>query len=350
MEKFLLIILILVLLYVIFNIKKNIEGFENAPAQSLGGVDDTNAINTLAQISKQLMTGGVTVPGNINIKDGVLDIKPSGDWGLGLSVTGGVKEAPYINFNNKADGKRNGFIMGAPDKFTLSNNVDVGGNLNVPGSISSGIDKWHTSVDGKNRTFYANNGHSFYGSGNGVHVFRTGANGGGADGLVIDSNSNVNIAGSVGVAGGITSAGRTVTPSLFKIWPMSRNAGECMKTFDDDRIGLAACANEAPQLWFWNGNQIRSAANNKCLTMGGGWGAVHNDNAPVVMRNCEDGARSQNWKWRDDHRLRNMQTGSPLRLPQTAASNAAANYNRASSNGADGWDWSCGNDCEMWFG
>ena len=47
----------------------SIEGFEGT-AQSLGGVDDTNAINTLAQIAKNLMAGGVTVPGNMIVKGG----------------------------------------------------------------------------------------------------------------------------------------------------------------------------------------------------------------------------------------------------------------------------------------
>ena len=138
MEKYIIILVILATIYYIQNKLQLTEGFEAVPAQTLGGVDDTNAINTLAQISKQLMIGGVTVPGNINIKDGILDIKPPGDWGLALSVTGGVKEAPYINFNNKADGKRNGFIMGAPDKFILANNVQVAGALSVDTTLGVG--------------------------------------------------------------------------------------------------------------------------------------------------------------------------------------------------------------------
>jgi len=139
--KIISIIFMMIMIYQIYVLnqavfKDKVEGFADAPVQSIGGVDDTNAINTLAQIAKNLMAGGVTVPGNINIKDGVLDIKPAGDWGNNASFTGGIKEAPYINFMNKADGKRNGYIMGAPDKFILSNNVDVGGSINLTGDLT----------------------------------------------------------------------------------------------------------------------------------------------------------------------------------------------------------------------
>ena len=129
--KIIVIIFLMILTYQIYQIncvvfKDKVEGFEGT-TQSVYGIDDTNAINTLAQIAKNLLAGGVTVPGNMNIKGGILDIKAPGDWGLGLSLTGGDKEAPFINFINKADGKRNGYIMGAPDKFILSNNLEVAG-------------------------------------------------------------------------------------------------------------------------------------------------------------------------------------------------------------------------------
>jgi len=59
--------MILILLKLYFNEIK-FEGFADVPVQSLGGVDDTNAINTLAQIAKQLMTTGLTVPGAMSTK------------------------------------------------------------------------------------------------------------------------------------------------------------------------------------------------------------------------------------------------------------------------------------------
>ena len=85
------------LLYKLYADKCYREDFEGT-AQSVGGVDDTNAINTLAQIAKNLMAGGVTVPGNMTVQ----------------------------------------------------------GNLSPAHSV------WHTSTDGKGRIHYSNNSHSYY--------------------------------------------------------------------------------------------------------------------------------------------------------------------------------------------
>jgi len=98
--KIITILFMIIIIYQIYlmNCRFNsIEGFEGS-AQSLGGVDDTNAINTLAQIAKNLMAGGVTVPGNMTVQ----------------------------------------------------------GALNPAHSV------WHSSTDGKHRIHYGNNSHSFY--------------------------------------------------------------------------------------------------------------------------------------------------------------------------------------------
>ena len=70
--KILTILVIIILIYQIYLLNKRfskIEGFADVPVQSLTGIDDTNAINTLAQIAKNLMAGGVTVPGAINLSN-----------------------------------------------------------------------------------------------------------------------------------------------------------------------------------------------------------------------------------------------------------------------------------------
>jgi hypothetical protein len=51
--------------------KDNFEGFEGSAQNVASGIDDTNAINTLAQIAKNLMAGGVTIPGNMTIQGGL---------------------------------------------------------------------------------------------------------------------------------------------------------------------------------------------------------------------------------------------------------------------------------------
>ena len=77
--KIFTIIFMIIITYLLYNIycDKIKENFSSAE-QSIGGVDDTNAINTLAQLAKQLMAGGATVPGNLSIK-GEID------------ATGGIK-------------------------------------------------------------------------------------------------------------------------------------------------------------------------------------------------------------------------------------------------------------------
>ena len=68
MEKYIIILLLLASIYYIQNKLKDTEGFADAPTQSLGGVDDSNAINTLAQIARKLMNEGLTVPGAMTTK------------------------------------------------------------------------------------------------------------------------------------------------------------------------------------------------------------------------------------------------------------------------------------------
>jgi len=165
--KILTILVIIILIYQIYLLNKRfskIEGFADAPVQSLGGVDDTNAINTLAQIAKQLMTTGLTVPGNMTVQGntilagnttvqgntilaggitasgrnilaeldklnsrwngnnlttdsitatGNITLNNRGEWGNGLSIQAGTKEPAYINFMNR-NGSRDGYIMMRP--------------------------------------------------------------------------------------------------------------------------------------------------------------------------------------------------------------------------------------------
>jgi hypothetical protein len=98
---FTLIFMIFITYKLYFNESK-LEGFEGTQ-QSLGGVDDTNAINTLAQIAKNLMAGGVTVPGNmrvngdistgegkVSINNGTINLTSDGGGGLYFLKSGSV--------------------------------------------------------------------------------------------------------------------------------------------------------------------------------------------------------------------------------------------------------------------
>jgi len=113
MEKYLIILVLLTSIYYIQNKLKDTEGFEAVPAQSLGGVDDTNAINTLAQISKQLMAGGVTVPGAMTVTGA-------------LTVNGGITTPKGTGYKvTSANGQSYGIWGGGGSGFASDNGLEI---------------------------------------------------------------------------------------------------------------------------------------------------------------------------------------------------------------------------------
>jgi hypothetical protein len=107
--KIITILFMIIIIYQIYlmNCRFNsIEGFEGS-AQSLGGVDDTNAINTLAQIAKNLMAGGVTVPGNMALQGDIHTI--------GTLSTIGPDKKNKVCLHTPPDGRRALYI--APQKL-----------------------------------------------------------------------------------------------------------------------------------------------------------------------------------------------------------------------------------------
>jgi len=126
--KIISIIFMMIVLYQIYQLnctvyKDKIEGFEGA-TQSLGGVDDTNAINTLAQIAKNLMAGGVTVPGAINLSNGKskFPLVNDGDDVFRIKDNGG-NQLLAISQGGGIWSKDNGLILS-------------GGNLSITGAFN----------------------------------------------------------------------------------------------------------------------------------------------------------------------------------------------------------------------
>jgi hypothetical protein len=167
--KIIVIIFLMILTYQIYQLnctvyKDNFEGFEGAQ-QSVGGVDDTNAINTLAQIAKNLMAGGVTVPGNMRVQ---------GDISTGegkVSINNGT-----INLHSDGGGGLYFLKRGNPGKVEEWNglhtgNLTVNGGLRVNGNLSPAHSVWHKSTDGIDRIYYGNGNHSYYKTGD-SHFFR----------------------------------------------------------------------------------------------------------------------------------------------------------------------------------
>jgi len=347
MEKYIIIFVILATIYYIQTKLKETEGFADVPAQSLGGVDDTNSINTLAQISKQLMAGGITVPGNINIKDGILDIKPPGDWGLALSVTGGVKEAPYINFNNKADGKRNGFIMGSPDKFILGNNVQVAGalsvdtTLSVGGSINLGGDITFLApktIIGKARLHITGEEYLYILNKTGVMI-----------GKEWGGNGSLTVQGDLSVGGNF----RPVLSEIFRItnqywkyvlFSSDGNAVNCNGNGNFDMTWQ----NNPEYFWFQRGSRIYNYKYpNKCMTITGdrGW----NRDTFVNLTDFDPNNAYQSWTWSWSGCIVTSSCSNGEGNPIPGLKNGWITKMRCRQDGRiDIWDWGGGADTQFW--
>jgi len=208
------------LLYKLYADKCYKEGFEGTQ-QSLGGVDDTNAINTLAQIAKNLMTGGVTVPGAMNVTGGVTTPKGTGFkvtsssgqsygiWGgggSGFASDNGLEIHTYNPNGSWAGNPLN--IIGNDTRIngnqSVAANQSVAGNLTVNGVLNPSHSVWHTSTDGKHRIHYGNNSHSYYKTAD-AHVWR---NRDDTDRMVLDHGANLR------VDGGLTVQGRNILGEL----------------------------------------------------------------------------------------------------------------------------------------
>ena len=194
MEKYLVIIILVVLAYYVhryciqIEIEKILKTKEGFAATSGSDADVASSINTLAQIAKDLQAGGLTVPGPLNIKaainttgdintesainakgaintSGVInakgginstggvintdsDINAKGmkitkslslgdgtqDWGSVVSIRGGINDNGYLEFKNKED-VRQCYLMGKPDGAMFSANLRVSGDLIAQGSV-----------------------------------------------------------------------------------------------------------------------------------------------------------------------------------------------------------------------
>ena len=180
MNKYLIILIILATVYYLqYNA---IENFSNSE-QSIGGIDDQNSINTLAQLAKKLMTGGNTVPGNLSI-NGDLSItgKITGDLLISNESNDAIsKPTTNTRINNKGiqfGGTNNGaeansaqisaglhatdslcivgmgktaaarkIDMWAEDKLTLNGNMHITGNMHIIGNTATKVIYYETDWD-----------------------------------------------------------------------------------------------------------------------------------------------------------------------------------------------------------
>ena len=184
MEKYIVIIIVVIIGYITYKcLSATKEGFTDAITTV--GVDDSNAINILAKVAKDLQEGGgLKVLGKINCTAGGRFTNPSGaDSGGYEFLHDNLTQGIGLGYNTiYAAGTYADQPLGLKAKGTgainlNSTNTNINGNLNVTGTLKVPIDVWHQSNDNKNRVYYGNSGTTYYGSSNGEHRFRIGDNG-----------------------------------------------------------------------------------------------------------------------------------------------------------------------------
>jgi hypothetical protein len=121
------------------------ESFSNAE-QSIGGVDDQNSINTLAQLARKLMDGGATIPGNLNFKGTTMP----------LNISSGTASPDAYKFQfGDGSGWRLRFQK---DDKTPTMDVYDNGNVTVAGNIKAGTITSDGAIRIKNRWMIGGSG------------------------------------------------------------------------------------------------------------------------------------------------------------------------------------------------
>jgi microcystin-dependent protein len=139
MEKYLIflsIIVIIIVIYCLFCNQIDTKDTFTTVSQSVTGIDDTNAIATLAALAKDLQTStGVTMPGNLTVKDlqvnGVSNLTPKGGiiaWKyLSTNIVNGVVIPPptwaLCDGQNGTPDLRGRFILGGGQGAGLTNRL-----------------------------------------------------------------------------------------------------------------------------------------------------------------------------------------------------------------------------------
>jgi hypothetical protein len=80
----------------------------------------------------------VNINGTTNVNNNItIGKKDANEWGGRLTLVGGTKESPHINFMPNS-GERHSFLISRPDGLVTSADLDVKRNLNVSGNLCIG--------------------------------------------------------------------------------------------------------------------------------------------------------------------------------------------------------------------
>ena len=199
MEKYLVIILVILLVYTIYQCWKlatvTTEGFADASVPA--NVDTNNSIATLAQLATDLQAGGgLKVPGTLNVQ---------GNANIGgMSFTPGTASPDSGNINFTGDGSGWGLNFNTSSRKRVARFGD-NGSFTTAGTIHAHTDGFHTRLgvvwtapgvyaeDGKNLELGAGSSNVYIGAANG--------------------NGNNNLI----VTGGLNASGRDILVELNKL-------------------------------------------------------------------------------------------------------------------------------------
>ena len=289
-------------LYYCFSSSSVTENFQNQAVTS--GQDDMNSINTLAQLARQLMSGGTTLPGNLTVQ-GNTTVQNS------LGVTGTITT---LNDNIIARSTDNG----GKNKTRLGGIWNHGGVYGENGALELGSQSTQVYIGSSSGSANQNLIVTGNLSGGGLNIARGTASpdwtkiqfGDGTGWRVRYQTSDANPLMDITDRGDVvikrnltTNNGMITSPIKFKIYNNQENRGDSNRlgfvtANADDKISLTygpkGLSNEN-LYWYMNGGRVFSALYpTKCWTIVGNVErSSSNPNSYVKLREFEPGNNGQ---------------------------------------------------------
>jgi hypothetical protein len=167
----------------------------------IGGID---CISTNGLVALPISVGnsaGINMNGSVNM--GVNNITSSGN----ITTTGNVG----IGTNNPSTALQ---VVGTLNATTIQENgtaltdkyLQLSGGT-MTGALNFKIDVWNKSSDNKNRLFCSNNGTTYFGSGNGIYIFKSANDA--VETFKVDNTGFLTTTGNIDCGGGIAITGST---------------------------------------------------------------------------------------------------------------------------------------------
>jgi hypothetical protein len=218
------------LLYKLYADKCYREDFEGTTQNTTSGIDDTNAINTLAQIAKNLMAGGVTVPGSMGLLGNMTFNNAGANF---ITINKGTKSDPQTIHLWNSDsqlilvGKNDanndyswpGIVLDTKKSNIKTNSLNTN-SINVAGAINAqsvttpkGSGYRVTTESGQSYGIWGGGGSGFA-SNNGLEIHTYKPDGGWQGNPLNIIGNDSNFGGNVNIGGGLNVQGRNILAEL----------------------------------------------------------------------------------------------------------------------------------------